>query len=233
MAQRMRVRPGRVVWVGAWAVVCGGLTGCFSPEKDTKISPPPQAKGYQTTTGVYGPNGQKVATGGTNPGGANYNSPYSTAGAQPGAGNLTSTPGNYPPGYTPAGRGYDPTAGANPNNPGAINTPTRPTSAGQFNSSPSGTPLVPSVAPAGNSYAPPSTPSYSPTSGGTPYSSAGSTTGYQRADPTPPAMSELSPMPPSPPSPNLAPSVAPYNPPGTPTPTMSAPLSPAGGYPRQ
>jgi hypothetical protein len=260
MAQRKRVRASRTVWVGALAVFFGGVTGCFTPEKDKPINPPPQAKGsgFQTTTGVIGPNGQRIPTSTT---GTGTTSPYgnNTAGMQPGTGgSITSTAGQYPPGYRPSGPGYDPMGAASPNNPGAIGTPIRPTSATQFNSYPATNSMVPPVGPSGGSsyqtpssgygagsmsspsstgygspsstgYGSPSSTGYGTPSGSSPYSAGGSTSGYQRSDPTPPSMSDTGPIPPAAPSSGLAPSVAPYSPAGTPTPPM-APLSPAGGY---
>jgi hypothetical protein len=250
MAQRKRMRPSRAVWVGALAVFCGGFTGCFNPEKDKKpLGPPPQAKGstgLQTTTGVFDKNGQLIKT---NPGGVNPNSPYGngTAGTPGATGNITGTPGQYPPDYRPGGPNYSPTAGANPYNPGTINTPTRPTSATQFNSYPATSPMVPSVTPTGGSSqsqpgygtgttSPPNMTNYGPLSGGS-SSSTGSPMSYSKNDPTPAPLSDPGPIPPAPPSAGLAPAVGPSSPANTPVPTMAAPLSPAGsgygGYPNR
>jgi hypothetical protein len=250
MAQRMRVRRSRAAWVGALAVLCGGLSGCFGPEKDKKPwDPPPQAKGSTgrtTTTGVYGPDGRPIQTSTTAPGGVN--SPYNngTTGTMPGSGSITGSPGQYPQGYRPSGPQYDPMAPANPNYPGMINNPVRPTSGAQFNSAPAQSPLAPSVSPAGGSGAY-SSPGYgsgamSPAGGssyGSPSSSSayttGSTTGYRRPDPTPPPMNDLGPLPPSAPPSGLAPSVGPSIPASAPVPSMAAPASPVGsgygGYP--
>jgi hypothetical protein len=245
MAQRMRVRLGRIAWVGALAVFCGGLSGCFSPDKDKRPwGSPPQAKGTAgerpTTTGVIDPKtGQWIKTGSNVPGGTTPGSPYtnSTAGTPSATGSITGTAGQYPPGYRPGGPGYDPMSTANPYNPGTINTPNRPTSATQFNSPyPSNNSMVPSVTPATGSYPQPgsgtgATPNYGSPSSSSGYSSGGSTS-YNRPDPTPPSLNDLGPVPPAAPSAGLAPPVGPYTPASTPASMMSAPLSPAsGGYP--
>jgi hypothetical protein len=207
--------------VGALAVLCGGLAGCFQTDKKP-LAPPPQAKGTgerPTTVGVFDKNGQLIKTGTVSPGGMTQTPQYpgGTAG-------ITATQGQFPQSYQPQGPRYDPLAPANSMNPGVVGTPTRQMSATQFNNQPGTGPLAPPVNPAGGAYNPgsmaPSGPNYGQPTGGT-------TTNYRR-DPTPPPLTDL-PVPPAAP-PGLAPAVGPANPPGTPVPTMSVPPPSGSSY---
>src|SRR6476659_2894631 len=114
MAQRMRVRPGQAVWVGALAVLCGGLAGCLDADKDKRPrGPPPMAKG---STGI---NPQPGAMSRVGPPGATAGMNSNPYAPNTSPGGITTATGQLPPGYNgQTGPYYDPMAKANPNSTG-------------------------------------------------------------------------------------------------------------------
>lgn len=230
MAQRTRVRTGRTAWVGALAVLCGGLTGCFNTDKKPLGSSPPQAKGsagLPTRVSVQDPKtGQFVPQ---NAGGVGQ-SPYSG-----GATGITGTPGQYQPGTRPPVQTYDQTAGPGSINPAGIGTPARPSSGTGFNSTPSGgSPYTQGVTPAGGpgyGQVPGPNMNYVQPAAGSGYGGAGYSPGAttaRRNDPPQTSLNDLGPVPPSPPSVGVnPPSVAPPNQYGPQSPT-GGPISPTG-----
>jgi hypothetical protein len=225
MSQGTRGRIRRAAIVGIGLLVGSGLTGCMDDKKlpTANKSPGPGLRGTPTIDGA-----SATRPGGSGgPAGVNVNS---VGGGMPSNG--VQTAGGTMPGGS-SGTNY---GGANPNNFGAVGTPTRqgygtaqgsgqqpttygqqPTTYGQPSGyNPGG--VVPSVTPNTGGYQVPS--GYQ----GTANPTAGAARA-QASDPSPPALNDLGPIPPSQPAGHV-PSVVPANFQPVNPPSPMAPMAP-------